>query len=155
MKKNWVISLTLMIAGASVAFTTSVDYPSKSKACKNLSQNLRVVNICNVRDSDLNEIMQGLHPETAVEFSAQTKLPISFFLKGDLVNLVENEGKTGIVEVKQTFYARCVERELILSINLIDWKPFLEFITGNASVALTIQEGKPSLLVGSETNRRL
>jgi hypothetical protein len=105
-------------------------------------------------DNDLNEIMLGNHPEIAVEFSAQTKLPINFFLKGDLINLVENEGNFGVVEVMQTFYARCVQQELILSTNLTDWKPFLEFITGNVSVSLSIQDGKPSIVVGAETNQR-
>lgn len=104
--------------------------------------------------SDLNEIMLGHHPEIAVEFSTQTKLPINFFLKGDLVNLVENEGNFGVVEVMQTFYARCVQQELILSTNLTDWKSFLEFITGNVSVSLSIQDGRPSIVVGAETNQR-
>lgn len=54
----------------------------------------------------------------------------------------------------QTFYARCVDQELILSTNLTDWKPFLEFLTGNASVSLNIQDGKPSIVVGAETNQR-
>jgi hypothetical protein len=154
MKKITIMSLALTATCVS-AFATSADFPINSKPWENLSQNLRVVNIRHLTDSDLNEIMQGHHPKTAVEFSAQTTLPISFFLKGDLVNLTENEGKFGTVEIKQTFYARYVANDLILSINLTDWKPFLEFITGNASVTLAIQDGKPSIIFGSETNRRL
>ena len=46
-----------------------------------------------------------------------------------------------------------VGQELILSTNLTDWKPFLEFITGNVSVSLSIQEGKPSIVVGAEINQ--
>ncbi len=154
MKKIAIMSLAL-IATCLSAFAALADFPIHPKPWENLSQNLSVVNICNLTDDDLNEIMQGHRPETAVEFSAQTTLPISFFLKGDLVNLIENEGKFGAVEIKQTFYARCIEGDLILSINLTDWKPFLEFITGNAFVALTVQDGKPSIVFGSETNRRL
>ena len=75
-------------------------------------------------------------------------------MKGDLVNLVESNDKWRTIEIKQTFYARCVGEELILSSNLTDWKPFLDFITGNASVALSIQDGQPSIVVGAETNRR-
>lgn len=154
MKKIAIMSLALTASCVS-AFAASADFPINAKSWENLSQNLSIVNIFSLTDNDLNELMQGRHPDTAVEFSAQTILPISFFLKGDLVNLIENEGKFGSVEIKQTFYARCVGEELILSINLTDWKPFLEFITGNASVALTIQDGKPSVVFGSETNRRL
>ncbi len=153
MKKKPIMSLALTATCLS-AFAASADFPINSKSWEHPSQNLRVINICHLTDSDLNEIMQGHHPEMAVEFSAQTILPIAFFLKGDLVNLIESNEKFGAVEIKQTFYARYVEGDLILSINLTDWKPFLEFITGNASIALTIQDGKPSLVFGSETNRR-
>lgn len=153
MKKLAIMSLALMATCGSV-FAASADFLINSKTWETLSQNLKVINVCNLADNDLNEIMLGHHPEIAVEFSAQTKLPINFFLKGDLVNLVENEGNFGVVEVMQTFYARCVQQELILSTNLTDWKPFLEFITGNISVSLSIQDGKPSIVVGAETNQR-
>lgn len=152
MKKLAIMSLALMATCGSV-FAASADSPINSKTWETLAQNLKIINVCNLADNDLNEIMLGHHPEIAVEFSAQTKLPINFFLKGDLVNLLD-EGNFGVVEVMQTFYARCVQQELILSTNLIDWKPFLEFITGNISVLLSIQDRKPSIVVGAETNQR-
>lgn len=151
MKKLLFMSLALGATCVS-AFAGSANFPSNSKPWENLSQNLKVINVCNLTDN-LDEIMQGHHPEIAVEFSAQTTLPISFFLKGDLVNLAVNEGDLGALEIKQTFYVRCVQQELILSTNLTDWKPFLEFITGNLSVSLNVQDGKPSLLVGTEINQ--
>lgn len=153
MKRLFIMPLALMAICGSV-FAASADFPINSKTWENVSQSLKVINVCDLTDSDLNEIMQGNHPEMAVEFSAQTTLPISFFLRGDLVNLVENEGNFGAVEIMQTFYTRCVGQELILSTNLTDWKPFVEFITGNASVSLSIQDGKPSIVVGAETNQR-
>ena len=153
MKKNTIMLIALMATCGS-AFSAPAEFPVNSKAWETCSQKLNVINVCNLTDNILNEMMLGLHPELAVEFSAQTTLPISFFLKGDLVNLVENEGNFGVVEVMQTFYARCVQQELILSTNLTDWNPFLEFITGNASVSLSIQDGKPSIVVGAETNQR-
>lgn len=154
MKKIAIISLVIRAICIS-GFAISADFLISSESSENFSQNLKVVSIWNLTDADLNEIMQGQHPDTAVKFSAQTVLPISFLLKGDLVNLIENEGRFGAVEIQQTFYARYVNDDLILSTNLVDWKPFLEFITGNTFVALTIQDGQPSLVFGSETNRRL
>ncbi|HSX13126.1 MAG TPA: hypothetical protein VLE96_01720 [Chlamydiales bacterium] len=150
MKKLAIISLAL----TTTCLSAFADFPIESSPLKTLTEQLEIVNICNLTDTDLNEIMEGHHPEMAIEFSAQTIIPIRFFLKGDLVNLIENEGKFGAVEVKQTFYARNVEEELILSTNLTDWKPFLEFITGIASVTLSIQDGQPSISIGAETNRR-
>lgn len=134
-------------------FAATANFPINAKPWENSSQDLKVVNICNLIDQDLNEIMQGFHPEVAVEFSAHTVLPISFFLKGDLINLVENEGNFGRVEIKQTFYVRCVQEELIFSFNLIEWKPFLEFVNGKASVSLSVQNGQPSIVFGAETHR--
>ncbi|MGE0198349.1 MAG: hypothetical protein AB7N99_09070 [Simkaniaceae bacterium] len=154
MKKIVILSVTLT-AACIAAFASSADFSIRSDPWDHFSPNLRVVNICDLTDTDLNAIMQGEQPETAIEFSAQTTLPITFFLKGDLVNLVEQEGNFGAVEIQQTFYARYIEDNLMLSVNLTDWKPFFEFITGTASVALTLQEGIPSIVFGSETNRRL
>lgn len=153
MKKLMIMPLALMAICGTV-FAASADFPINSKTWETVSQNIKVINICDLTDSDLNEIMLGNRPEIAVEFSAQTTLPISFFLKGDLVNLVENNENLIAVEIVQTFYARCVQKELILSTDLADWKPFLDFITGTASVSLSIQDGKPSIVVGAETNKR-
>lgn len=153
MKKLVIVPLALMAICGSV-FAASADFPINSITWETVSQNIKVINICDLTDSDLNEIMLGNRPEIAVEFSAQTTLPISFFLKGDLVNLVENDESLRAVEIMQTFYARCVQQELILSTDLTDWKPFLEFITGNVSVSVSIHEGKPSIVVGAETHKR-
>jgi len=149
MKKIALLSLALM----ATSLLATADLPIKT--WEEHSQNLQIFNICNVTNEDLNEIMKGFHPDTAVEFSAHMILPIQFFLKGDLIHLIENKDKVEALEIQQTFYARCVGKDLIFSIDLIDWKPFLEFITGNVSVALTIRDGTPSLVFGSETNRRL
>ena len=55
---------------------------------------------------------------------------------------------------QQPLYARWIGEELILSSNLTDWKPFLDFITGHVSVGLNIQDGQPSIVIGAKTNRR-
>ncbi len=153
MKKYALLSMALTVT-CLTCFAAEADFPVKSNTREMLSQEVKVVQLANLTESDLKEIIGGQHPELAVEFAAQTHLPISFYLKGDLANLAESNDKWGTIEIKQTFYARCVEEELLLSSNLTEWKPFMEFITGTATVALSIQDGQPSLVVGSETNRR-
>ena len=145
------MSLTLT---ATCLSAFAAELPLKATSWENRASDLTVVNIAHLADNDLQEITQGQHPETAVQFSARTILPITFFLKGDLVNLLGNEQTIGAIEIKQTFYARCVEKELIFSTNLTDWKSLPEFITGNASIVLKIEEGQPSLVLGAETNYR-
>jgi hypothetical protein len=119
------------------------------------SQNLQVVSLYDASQSSFDKIMEGKHPETVIEFPAKTALPIHFFLKGDLLNFVETTDNPGYIEVKQKFYARCVEKgEPVFSSNLKTWKSFAEFITGNISVDLNMKDGHPSIVVGSETNRK-
>lgn len=117
-------------------------------------QNLHVVNIHNVSSQEFKEIMQGHRSDIALEFTSGSVLPLNLFLKGNLVNLIDDIKDIKTIEIKQTFYARCIDKELILSSNLIDWKPCLEFITGNASVILNIQDGQPSVNLGAEVYRR-
>jgi len=136
----------LITISAGTSFAASWEIPE---------HDLRIVNVCDLSDQELNKVMNGYLPNLVIEFSENTMLPINFFLKGNLVNLVEKKESFEHIQVKQTFYARFVEEELILSSDLSEWKPFLEFLTGNISVALSIQEGKPSIVFGSETNRRI
>jgi hypothetical protein len=134
--------------------TATLPILAHTKSWEPLCQDLQVVNICNLTDRELIEILQGDRPEIAVEFTAQTRLPIRFFLEGDLLHMAEDEGKFGTVEIKQSFFARYMGQELMFSSNLTDWKSFLEFVTGTASVGLSVQNGQPSIVVGVEPNRR-
>jgi len=153
MKKYALLSMALTATCLS-SFAVAADFPINPKPWETFSQDIRVVQLASLNDTDLKEIMEGKHPEMAVEFAAHTNLPVSFYLKGDLLSLAESDDKWGTIEIKQTFYARLIGEELILSSNLNDWKPFMEFITGTATVGLSIQDGKPSIVVGSKTNRR-
>ncbi|MEI8124884.1 MAG: hypothetical protein WCG42_03940 [Parachlamydiaceae bacterium] len=153
MRKLFMVSFALLVICGS-AFAASADFLINSKGWESSPQNLNVINISGLSENDLNEIMLGMRPDVAVEFSAQTTLPITLFLKGDLINLLASQASFGDIEIQQVVYARVVLQELILSTNLVEWKPFLEFITGNISVSLTIQEGKPSIVVGAEVNQR-
>lgn len=120
------------------------------------AEEMKVRELTSLADDDLKEIMAGGHPDIAVKFGEHTLLPITFYLKGDLATLAENDQKWGTIELQQTFYAKCIgPGDIRLSSNLTDWKPALEFITGTASIALNIHNGEPSLVVGTETNRRL
>jgi len=153
MKKYTLISMALTAACLS-CFAIEAAFPIDPKTWEGLPQDVKVVQLTRLTNNELKEIMEGQHPELAVEFTAHTHLPVSFYLKGDLASFSENPDKRGSLEIKQTFYARRIGEALILSSNLTEWKPFLEFITGTATIALSIQDGHPSIVVGAETNRR-
>ena len=145
------------------SFAASSHFPKNKKAWEvratysfdhDVACDLKVINICDLSDQELNQAMEGEFPNLAIEFPSNTVLPINFYLKGDLLTLIDQQKNFGQVRVMQTFYVRCVDRQLILSSDLSDWKPFLEFITGQISVALSIQDKQPSIVFESETNRR-
>ena len=65
-------------------------------------EDMKIVNFCDLTENDLEEVVQGLHPDKIIEFSADTTLPIKGYLKGDLFHLVESE-QSGSHRNKQTF----------------------------------------------------
>lgn len=106
---------------------------------------LKIVNVCNVTDQESREIIEGQHPEMAIEFAAGTTLPFNLFLKGDIVSLSEFKGTLPNLEVKQTFYVRNVEKQVFFSTNLREWKPLRQFVTANIFFNLKAEEGHPTL----------
>lgn len=114
-------------------------------------EDVKIVKFCDLTENDLEEIMQGLHPDKIIEFLANTTLS-GYCLRGDSMHLMQDEGNWDTIEIKQTLYAKCTEEEFLFSFDLTNWKPLLELITDKASVALNTQDGLVSLIVGIETN---
>lgn len=141
----------LLLALMSLSGSVFASSPSQTEKGQNNTGAITVVAINQLTDELLNEIMAGNRPDIAVEFTEQTVLPISFFLTGDLVHLTTKEDNTGMLEVKQTFYARLEANGPLLSSDLNEWKPFLEFITGNASMTFHAQSG---FTLGAEIDKR-
>ena len=116
--------------------------------------NFRVISLLDA-SQEIEEIMKGNHPEAVIAFPEKTILPIHFFLQGNLFHFTESTENPGYIEVQQTFYARCNEEgEPLFSSNLKEWKTFPEFVKGEISVQLKIDDGNPSITLGSETNRK-
>ena len=118
------------------------------------SQDEVIVNLHDLNGEQVKAIMEGKCPECAVEFTKGTCLPISLFLRGDLLNLKEKDQNVETIEVKQTFYVRCIEKKFLFSFDRVKWKPYSELITGTSFISLNIQDGEPAIVIGVETNRR-
>ena len=150
--KRFVMTTLAFAAPYLAVFGASAEFPMTSNSEADSSQNLRIVSVYQLTEQELNEAIQGQHPEMVVEFSAKTSLPIHFFLTGDLLHLLGNDGQFGSLEIQQTFYVRYAQEEFLFSTNLTDWKCFSEFTTGSASVSLNIQDGQPSIAIGAEAD---
>ena len=145
MKKYMILACTM--ACLSIFANDTINFQGASP------EDVKIVKFCDLTENDLEEIMQGLHPDKIIQFLANTTLPVSCYLKGDLIHLVQSEEKWGTIEIKQTLYAKCTEEEFLFSFDLTNWKPLLELITDKASVALNTQDGQVSLIIGTETSR--
>ncbi|KAG6559612.1 hypothetical protein RHABOEDO_000104 [Candidatus Rhabdochlamydia oedothoracis] len=148
MKKYMILACTM------VCLSIFADSTINSETGETFLEDMEIVNLCDLTEDDLLQVTQGLHPDKIIEFSANTTLPIDCYLRGDLINLVQNVEKWGVIEIKQTFYARCTGKELLFSSDLTEWKPLLEFITGEAFVILSLQDGQTFLAIGTELIRR-
>jgi hypothetical protein len=146
--KNFLI-LSLTACGACfLCFASIIDRESSEHL-------LRVVNIFDITESELNRCVQGECSELAVEFSEGSILPLDMFLGGNFITFAAEEELHGLqIEVKQTFYIRCMEDDFIFSLNLEEWKPFFEFATGSISVALGTREGGPFVRLGADAGTR-
>lgn len=133
-------AITLMLAGL-IAFCGQIN-----------SQELQLVPIQDLSQLDLDTIMQGNHPELCIELPAKTIFPMHFFLRGNLLRYAQEPA--GQIEIQQTFYMRCIELEPQFSTDLIEWKPFVEFVTGTVTMRLIIENGLPIFKAGAEIDFR-
>lgn len=149
--KKFIFATLVIIPAILSAFDFSISCPHATE----VATDLKVINVFDLNEKNFVEVLQGNYPDVAIEFSANSVLPIRFFLKGDLISLAENEEHLPVhLEVRKTFYVRCMQDDLFFSSNLSDWKPFVDFATGSLSFAFCFQKEQTSILMGAETNLR-
>lgn len=104
-------------------------------------------------EKDIHEIIEQSYQDVVIEFPAQTSFPVHLFLQGDIANL---DGKNfGLVTFQQTFYAKILGEDLVLSLDLVNWQPVDEFFTGSLSVNLKVQDGRPCFVMEIVANPNL
>jgi hypothetical protein len=115
----------------------------------------QVVDINTLTQSDLDAFSSQEDGSVVIEFPAGTILPLKFFFRGGLITLVGEEKEIGQVKVEKTLYLRCLkEEEFLLSSDCMNWKSLLEFITGNATMELKIEESGPAISFGADVEER-
>ncbi len=112
-----------------------------------------LIDVSTVRLEDMAQMISGTMTNGVIVFSEGTILPLRFFLTGNLITLIGEQADFGSVEVQQTFYARFSKTGIDLSSDLETWTPFFDFITGMASIQLSIDDSTPFILFGAEANR--
>ena len=116
---------------------------------------LQVKSLLSLTGSEMELISQQGDGNVVIEFPTGTVLPLKFFLKGGLVSFVGEEKEIGQIKVERTFYVRFIKaEEFLFSLDLVEWKPLWDFVTGRADIALSIDDKNPSIVFGAEANQR-
>ncbi|MGE3954538.1 MAG: hypothetical protein AB7F31_05005 [Parachlamydiales bacterium] len=95
---------------------------------------LGATNVADVEEAVLKEMTLGHRPEVVLVLEEGQQLPAQALIGGELLQFW-TEGPL-MVEVKRTFYCRCANEDVELSLDGENWRPMAEFITGSAGVAL-------------------
>jgi len=123
-------------------------------SCSFLLAEPTVVNFLSLNGEQMQTLMQNQDNDFILELPAKTVLPVRFFLQGDTAVFTAKETDIGQIELQKTIYLQRTEEELLLSSDLQNWLPFLEFFTGNFSVQLGIDPTGHSISFSAETNER-
>lgn len=117
MKKTVFLSLVAMVFCFSI-FALCV--PTE----ENFSYDLKIVRIDDLTDDTLNEIIQGNHPDIAIEIPAHTVLPISLIygFERPTKSLKDRLQTEKTIETDQICYLRYVQGQVLESEDLTDWK---------------------------------
>ncbi len=119
------------------------------------SRDLQVMTITTLSQVDLDVVLNQADENIVIEFPAGTIVPLKFFLKSDLITFIGEEKRLGQLKAESTFYVRLLRgEEFLFSLDLIEWKSILDFFTGRADIALSIEEKIPSITFGVEANQR-
>lgn len=140
---------TLSIAAALLCLLASASFPQTGA-----EEVVTAVRLIDLDQSDLNRIMTGQCPEMAIEFSKDLGLllPVTLSLQGEVVTLSSESAISPTI--LQTFYLRCVNEELLFSIDRTHWKPISEALTGIFTVSLNLNDGQPNLNLTAEAHLR-
>lgn len=149
---------TLLIAAMLISFATIGALIAKDDSTL-ASGDCSVKTLCIIPMQDITEdmtaeVMEGKRQDIAIECTEGLSIPISPFLKGNLINLESKGYDVLSLNVLNAFYFKSDGREILFSRDLKDWKDFFTFVTGNATVSLSVREGRILADIGAELNVR-
>lgn len=95
-------------------------------------------------------------PSIIFEFSQGTSIPLNLFMKGNFVSLDVNDSSLIHATFLKKFYVYFSKDQdsFLFSLDKVQWKKPLEFLTGEFSVGLDAQNGSPLMTLGAEINIR-
>ncbi len=117
------------------------------------AREISTINFFDLNEQHLNEAMQGMCPDLAIEFPEGASIPVQVLLQGNLISFEPKESDL-MINIQKTLYARVSKSEILLSSDFVEWKPLLEFIQGNLSIQVGVQEDLPLVSIQALINEK-
>ena len=106
--------------------------------------------------SKIDQVMlENISPEDTiiVHFTQGDRLPLEFFLDGDLLNLTKNDSNI-VIEAQTSFYLKGDKENFLFSVDGSDWKDFWTFSTGDFNCGLQMKDNQLVLSIGGDWYKR-
>jgi hypothetical protein len=115
----------------------------------------RLYDLTQISQEEVQQFLEHPSPSSILRCPEGSSLPLTFFLKGDLLELTSSGSVMYRLTIKQTFYLRLQEEQVFISMDGLNWKSWEEQLTGMIGVSLThVQKEEPQLQLGAEVYLR-
>ncbi|NGX26147.1 MAG: hypothetical protein K940chlam6_00059 [Chlamydiae bacterium] len=115
---------------------------------KVLPETTEVIALTQLDTTLLNELLDGAHPDIAVECKEGTTIPVQFLQNTGLFGVELAPNLT--IKVQKTCYLRVIKKSGYVSFDLDSWESAKHFFSGKPKVNLKINMENQSLLVESD-----
>lgn len=107
-----------------------------------------------ITDALLLQFSNGKMESIVIEFSEGSRFPLAIFLKGDLIAFNSGETSSMSLTCLRHFYVYLSADNILFSLDKMEWKPFMEFTTGNITAMCNAQNGIPAITLGADLTVR-
>lgn len=94
------------------------------------------VDLSQISLEETHQFFEQQNASTVLVCSEGLSLPISFFLRGDLIELDRDSELTHTLLIKRTFYLCWQEEQMWISLDGQTWQDWQKLLTGSLSVLL-------------------
>lgn len=117
----------------------------------------KIISLPEIKESVLDDFLEGNLKGCILECPAGLRIPLDFFIQGDILALDVEENPSLYVKILKTCYIRYEqETDFLFSTNLKEWNTSTQFFKGQINVSLGYQDEEvgPAALLEIEMNER-
>ncbi len=135
---------------------TSILVPSLMCLSAIFADDPQVLGLSDLTQQLIENFTQGNMTGTILECKEGEVLPFHLNLVSEYLELSPEEDCRQTIRILKTIYIKCdnEKEQFLFSADLLDWKEFLEFFTGQIGVSLNVQEAPQNFGLYLELHQR-